>query len=68
MTTQQQLDTISNKWVMYQNEKIFINSATLTKAGLIKFKTNKQQFTLVEEDFNINDFEIMAQEIATTNH
>lgn len=65
MTTQDHLNTLQKQWVVYQGEKIFINSATLSKAGLITFKTNKQQLILPEEDFLIEDFEIMAQTPAT---
>lgn len=65
MTTQDQLTTLLNKWVLYQGEKIFINSATINKAGLIMFKTNKQQFVLPEEDFLIEDFEIMESTVVT---
>ena len=61
MTPQDHLSTLQKQWVIYQEQKIFINSATLSKAGLITFKTNKQQFILPEEDFLIEDFEIMEQ-------
>lgn len=54
------LNTLQKQWVLYQGEKIFINSTSINKAGLITFKTNKQQFVLPEEDFLIEDFEIMA--------
>lgn len=65
MTLTDHLNTLFNKWVLYQGEKIFINSATINKAGLITFKTNKQQFILPEEDFLIEDFEIMESAVVT---
>lgn len=68
MTTQDHLSTLQKQWVIYQEQKIFINSATLSKAGLITFKTNKQQFILPEEDFLIEDFEIMAQTPTTQDN
>lgn len=68
MTNQDHLSTLQKQWVIYQEQKIFINSATLSKAGLITFKTNKQQFILPEEDFLIEDFEIMAQTPTTQDN
>lgn len=62
MTTKEQLDKLSSQWVIYQNEKLFINSATISNAGIITFKTNKRQFSLPEEYFNIEDFQIMEKE------
>lgn len=62
MTTKDQLDKLSSQWVIYQNEKLFINSATISSAGIITFKTNKRQFSLPEEYFNIADFQIMEKE------
>lgn len=68
MTTQDHLSTLQKQWVIYQEQKIFINSATLSKAGLITFKTNKQQFILPEEDFLIEDFEIMSNTPTTQDN
>lgn len=62
MTTKHQLDKLSSQWVIYQNEKLFINSATISNAGIITFKTNKRQFSLPEEYFKIDDFQIMEKE------
>ena len=62
MTAKHQLDKLSSQWVIYQNEKLFINSATISNAGIITFKTNKRQFSLPEEYFNIEDFQIMGKE------
>ena len=62
MTIQEQLKTLHGKWVEYQGEEIFINSTSVSRSGIIKFQTNKQQFHLPEEDFNLEDFKVMQKE------
>lgn len=62
MTTQDKLQTLHSKWVEYQGEEIFINTTSISRSGIIKFQTNKQQFHLPEEEFNLEDFKVMQKE------
>lgn len=62
MTIQEQLHTLHGKWVEYQGEEIFINTTSISRSGIVKFQTNKQQFHLPEEDFNLEDFKVMQKE------